>query len=391
MGEVNVSFQFKSSKTPLLPGTRASVSKSQILTSSGIVSLDHILGGGYPVGNIILIEEDEFGFYSKLFIKYFLSEGLVSRHSAYVCSLDTNTRRLVEELPSPVTDYGYESGGRSGTDDVLRIAWRYKSASPHSPATAESTAFGHHFDLACPLSAEVISSSTIGHYDQYGCYADPSSPAVDHYSRVLDQLSARTRSAEHTADSSGMQSVRRTVLRAVVHQLGSPLWTSADTKSAHAQQITRFLYRLRHLVHDSLTTCLVTVSPSLFKVSHSFFYILFFLLFLLFFSVPGLLHRCEHLSDCVISLESLARNCNPCFSDFNGLLHVTKFSTTNSLVPHVPEEVDWAFKLRKRRFAIVKLHLPPELAETEARGEQDDYAAPGCGSASGGRRSDLDF
>lgn len=368
MGEVNVSFQFKSSKTPLLPGTRASVSKSQILTSSGIVSLDHILGGGYPVGNIILVEEDEFGFYAKLFIKYFISEGLVSRHSAYLCSLDTNTRRLVEELPSPVTDYGYE-GGRSPNpgNDVLKIAWRYKSASLHSPSpvsSGESTAFGHHFDLASPLSDEVISSSTIGHYDQFGCYVDSSSNAEDHYSRVLSEVRARAGSASHA--SACMQSVRRTVLRAAVHRLGSPLWGGAGS------HLTRFLYRLRHLVHNSLTTCLVTVAPNMFK-DH-----------------PGLLHRCEHLADCVISLESLARNCNPCFSDFNGLLHVKKFSTTNTLVPHVPEEVDWAFKLRKRRFAIVKLHLPPELADTEQRGEHDDYAAPGtCGT--GGGRSDLDF
>ncbi|RZF48974.1 hypothetical protein LSTR_LSTR003050 [Laodelphax striatellus] len=314
--------------------------------------------GGYPVGNIILVEEDEFGFYAKLFIKYFISEGLVSRHSAYLCSLDTNTRRLASPSSSArVAGFMGVMGGWSPASWPLRGRF-----TPPAASTARTSVPQSGDDCCCSstwlrkesmtsiLFTRIQSSPTPLANNMCKNNVDSSSNAEDHYSRVLSEVRARAGSASHA--SACMQSVRRTVLRAAVHRLGSPLWGGAGS------HLTRFLYRLRHLVHNSLTTCL----------DH-----------------PGLLHRCEHLADCVISLESLARNCNPCFSDFNGLLHVKKFSTTNTLVPHVPEEVDWAFKLRKRRFAIVKLHLPPELADTEQRGEHDDYAAPGTCGTGGGR------
>lgn len=55
----------------------------------------------------------------------------------------------------------------------------------------------------------------------------------------------------------------------------------------------------------------------------------------------------------------------------------------NSLAAHTPESYDLAFKLRRKRFVIEKLHLPPELQESNQR-EQDDNAiasAMSCGSA----------
>lgn len=56
----------------------------------------------------------------------------------------------------------------------------------------------------------------------------------------------------------------------------------------------------------------------------------------------------------------------------------------NSLNAHTPETYDLAFKLRRKRFVIEKLHLPPELQLSEQR-EQDEVtiaAAMTCGSTS---------
>ncbi|OCT81890.1 hypothetical protein XELAEV_18024397mg [Xenopus laevis] len=42
-------------KFPALPGTRPSVHNGQLLVSTGVPSLDHILGGGLAVGTLLLI------------------------------------------------------------------------------------------------------------------------------------------------------------------------------------------------------------------------------------------------------------------------------------------------------------------------------------------------
>ena len=43
----------------------------------------------------------------------------------------------------------------------------------------------------------------------------------------------------------------------------------------------------------------------------------------------------------------------------------------NSLTRFTPSTFDLAFKLRRKRFTVEKLHLPPDLAETAER-EQDE-------------------
>lgn len=38
-----------------IPGTKPSLQNGQLLVSTGNLSLDHILGGGIPIGSILLI------------------------------------------------------------------------------------------------------------------------------------------------------------------------------------------------------------------------------------------------------------------------------------------------------------------------------------------------
>jgi hypothetical protein len=43
----------------------------------------------------IFSEEDKYGIYAKLLLKYFLAEGIVSGHSVIVASQDSNCETLV--------------------------------------------------------------------------------------------------------------------------------------------------------------------------------------------------------------------------------------------------------------------------------------------------------
>lgn len=66
--------------------------------------------------------------------------------------------------------------------------------------------------------------------------------------------------------------------------------------------------------------------------------------------------------DNAIRLESFAgssKETNPVFKDYNGLFHITKLSALNTMMPFVPPSIDLAFKLRRKKFVIEKLHLPP--------------------------------
>lgn len=68
--------------------------------------------------------------------------------------------------------------------------------------------------------------------------------------------------------------------------------------------------------------------------------------------------------DNAVRIESFAgssRETNPVYKDYHGLFHITKLSALYSLVPFVPPSLDMAFKLKRKKFVIEKLHLPPGL------------------------------
>lgn len=103
-----------------------------------------------------------------------------------------------------------------------------------------------------------------------------------------------------------------------------------------------------------------------------------------------LIHRVRNLVDFDVELESFAgsdRETNPIFKEYHGLLYLRKIGALNTLAATVPETYDLAFKLRRRQFVIDKLHLPPELQEVAAPGDEI-VPSLSCGSTS---KSLLEF
>lgn len=90
--------------------------------------------------------------------------------------------------------------------------------------------------------------------------------------------------------------------------------------------------------------------------------------------------------DFAVELKSFAgsnEEANPVFSEYNGLFYIRKMVALNSLNAHTPETYDLAFKFRRKRFIIEKLHLPPELqlAEQQKLDNEAIASAMNCGSS----------
>ena len=106
-------FQKKSApKIPSISGTRASLFNYQLLTSTGVPGLDHLLGGGLPLGTVALLQdiphlanEDSGQDYSQLLVQYFLAEGFFHQHRLF----HGQTRACTIQLPAIVSSNNDDS------------------------------------------------------------------------------------------------------------------------------------------------------------------------------------------------------------------------------------------------------------------------------------------
>lgn len=118
-----------SKQVALPPGTRACpISTSTVLTSSGIPSLDDILGGGVPLSCLLaVLAPDSQSAYGELVQKYFVAQGIARRQ--HVCIVYEDALSFVNECmwmptnhPMPTVDE--DDAVQEG--DKIKIAWRYE-------------------------------------------------------------------------------------------------------------------------------------------------------------------------------------------------------------------------------------------------------------------------
>ncbi|KZC10163.1 PREDICTED: elongator complex protein 4 [Dufourea novaeangliae] len=359
----------KGTRFPFIPGTKPSIKNSQLLISSGIPSLDHILGGGLPIGSLLVIEEDRFGTYAKVMLKYFMAEGVVTNQPVLIASKDMKTSHFVSEMPAVITETK-SVNHMHHSDEQMKIAWRYQNMKVVDSSPTGGQAFGHFYDLTKTMERETIEEADITQW------YDESYPTKDNtfeksaYSKLLQCVQETLKKGQYSISETP---AKRQVLRIAIHSLGSRLWFS-DSEESSQQDLVKFLYFFRALLRYSYAVAVITVPAECMYNSNA------------------VVQRVEHLSDVAIKLESFMgsrKETNPLFKDYHGLLHLKKLLALNTIASHTPESLDLVFKLRRKKFVIEVLHLPPELGETVQR-EQDE-AAPttGCGGQS--HKSLLDF
>lgn len=359
----------KGSKFPFIPGTKPSIKNSQLLISTGIPSLDHIIGGGVPIGSLFVIEEDRYGIYAKVMLKYFMAEGVATSQPLLVASKDINPSHLVSEIPSVITDS--MSGDQSRhPDEQMKIAWRYQNMKIIDSSPSGGQTFAHFYDLTKPMDKETTDNMDITQWCDDCCPMKDSIFENSGYTNLLKCIHETLKKGQYSIFETP---TKRQVMRIAIHSLGSRLWFSDAENKSH-QDLLKFLYYLRSLLRYYYAVAVITVPVECFDNS------------------DAVVQRVEHLSDIAIGLESFMgsqKETNPLFKDYHGLLHLKKMLALNTIAPHNPESRDLVFKLRRKKFIIEVLHLPPELGDTAQR-EQDETAPHGsCGGQS--RKTILDF
>ncbi|TDG49142.1 hypothetical protein AWZ03_004442 [Drosophila navojoa] len=161
----------------------------------------------------------------------------------------------------------------------------------------------------------------------------------------------------------GANMQEKNLCRVCLTSLGSPLWYDDH----FAEDLLKFLTILRGSVRSYTAVCFITMPMHLIAKYDS-----------------SLVPKIRQLVDYAIELESFAgseRETHPAFKEYSGLLHLHKMTAINTLAVHMPETTDLAFKLRRKKFVIEKLHLPPDLQESTeqtAKGA-DVLPMPNCG------------
>ncbi|XP_072448692.1 elongator complex protein 4 isoform X1 [Chiloscyllium punctatum] len=394
------SFQRKI-RSQRVPGTRPSLRNGQLLLSTGVPSLDYIIGGGLAVGTLLLIEEDSYESYSRMLLKYFLAEGIVSGHSLFIASAKDHPEEILQELPAPLLDDVIETNetiretennsenSNSSTavsQNSMTIAWRYQNLPKVQTALTSSSRFGHYYNVSKTMSTELQQSVKF-----HGFFLPDEVPldlAVTDCGNMNFGYVKLLRSIQRVIREEGFDGVcpqikQRNILRIGIHSLGSLLWgedIDVHENPKHACGLTKFLYALRGLLRTSLSACVITVPAYLIQNK-------------------AIMDRVVKLSDTVIGLESFnvsERESNPLYKDYHGLLHVRQIPRLNSLICEVPDTKDLAFKLKRKMFTIERLHLPPDLSDTVSRSSKQNLAesakllSTGCGGAARGKEH-LDF
>ncbi|CAH1997106.1 unnamed protein product [Acanthoscelides obtectus] len=363
-----------------IPGSQFSTHNGQLVISSGIQTLDSLLGNGIPIGTVVLIEEDFHGCYSKVLLKYFLAEGIVSTHSTFIASQDVNPYHIIKELPAVIEsdpEVGDSAVSKTSNNDKLQIAFRYQNLPSYDSdyGPKENKDFGHIYDLSKTIDVSDIENSDIccwtGLRIENGTktYSNPA------YNELLKSIKNKIKEGKFFLKDNPE---KRSMLRIGIHSLGSPMWLP-HRKSLQSidgtRDLDKFIFCLRALVRSAYAVAMVTVPTHLYHEMS--------------------LERCIHSSDIALRLQAFSGTeleNNQSLNEYHGFFYLTKLAAVNSLVSKHPGPVEYVFKLRRKRFSIEILHLPPDIQDdNKETGKKHGNKAVHSMGCSGANSHPLDF
>jgi len=339
---MSTSFKKKGATVSKLPiGTKPSLSSKQLLVSTGIPSLDNLIGGGLGVGTILLVEEDKYGTYSEVVQRLYLGEGVASDNKLFIATADQCAYDILKDIPIDIAEDKSKNISKDSTTqkNEFKIAWRYQNKvdTDQKPVINK---FGRYFDLSNTLSDERIKESV--NYTSFLCEdINIDSTIQDIYKKLLQSIKNEIVNNQE----------QKSILRISLQSLNSPLWLS-ESSDEYNSSLPRFLLALKSLLRSSLSCCMITMPSHLLEESYT--------------------TRIRQCCDTVIKLESFdpsIKEDDHLYKEYNGFFKVVKLARLNCIAGLEIDTSDLAFKLKRKRFTIEKIHLYPDISETVSRSQ----------------------
>ncbi|GAM29249.1 hypothetical protein SAMD00019534_124250, partial [Acytostelium subglobosum LB1] len=351
-------------------GCKLSIHNGNLLTSTGLHDLDEILGGGVPVGSILMIEEDVNSSYYMFLLKYFLAEGVAQSHGAFFTSLvGLDAFEVLNKLPARCTQTEVEdddeeekqarqqadAAAGGGGSDGLKIAWRYQAYIDAENARKKerlaNNNFCHSYDFTRKMNVQSFVPEHLHTltYSSQG-QAAGASPYRNLYIEIQTLVRKYNAEAAATSESGGAPRI----LRLALQSFASPLWSN------DVEGMVEFLHALKGLLRSSLAVAVITVPTHIY---HSSF-------------VAKMAHLCDNVV-AINSFTGLGGETPAAFADYLGLFNIKKIAKLNTLaLSYHPDMLNYVFKMKRRKMVIETIHLPPELSRA---GDSSSAAAAAAG------------
>ncbi|EFA85131.1 RNA polymerase II elongator complex subunit [Heterostelium album PN500] len=339
-------------------GCKLSIQNGNLLTSTGLNDLDEIMGGGIPVGSILMIEEDVNSSYYMFLLKYFLAEGVVQNHGTFFSSLvGLDAFEVLNKLPARLNEQEQkedeeadllaqrEKSGASNTGESdLKIAWRYQTyidaenAKKRERSTANNN-YCHSYDFTRKMNIQSFQPEhmhTLTYSSAGAQQVEGSSPYRNLFIEIRELVRKYNQEASAASDIGGAPRI----LRLALQSFATPLWSN------DVDGVVEFLHALKGLLRSSLAVAVVTVPTHIY--SQSF--------------VAKMAHLCDNVV-AINSFTGLGGETPAAFSDYLGLFNIRKIAKLNTLsLSYHPNVLNYVFKMKRRKMCIETIHLPPELS-----------------------------
>ncbi|KAG8817295.1 hypothetical protein FRC17_011295 [Serendipita sp. 399] len=378
---------------------------SLLQVSTGIPSLDDLLGGGLPLGQVLLVlAPDSHSSWGELVARYFIAQGLSSEHRLVVS--DHKPSRLVNGCMWHPTSRGQVTlesesqemdGIEQAQDDKVKIAWRYEQLKQFRTtvenAGSRTDDYCHTFDLASVVSPTIVQKAVDdGRLIYHDGAMNAGDAGTDTYVALLQQLQGIVddgKSLKPITDSGASRqelSCRLGYVSVIlVDTTGKRRGQVYVFGAAHgarlmvdaSQDLLQFLLRLRSSIRNTDACALLTLPPQISSSDYA----------------PHWIAKLSYLSDGCISFRGITSDpvLGPTFPSYSGLLTVhstpsphtlldpsRRFSqlrglntTSNTSTTYVGEvgsgENNLAFKCMRKRFVVETLHLDVEGGVGERR------------------------
>ncbi|KDP44777.1 hypothetical protein JCGZ_01277 [Jatropha curcas] len=311
--------------SPQTPGIKCGPNGT-FFVSSGISDLDKILGGGLPLGSLVVVMEDAEAPHHMLLLRNFMSQGLVQNQPLLYASPSKDPRGFLGTLPSPSSSKDDKLRNHDAEQEKgLRIAWQYKKYFGENQQSFNGKdtkqEFCNDFDLRKPLERHFYSGQRVD------CISFKDSQNLvalhDHCTTFLSQFPRNDGSIS-------------SIGRIAIQSLCAPQCEYSNME----WDVLSFIRSLKCMLQSANAVAVITFPSSL-------------------LSEP-ICKRWQHMADILLSVKAIPDDDKELaklltgYQDMVGFLNIHKVVRFNTQVPLILEATTFSIKLQKRRFLVLE-------------------------------------